>query len=101
MRETRGNGFGNLPLAVLTAGQSINGTCEAVFLKPGTSDCEKYEKELEKTGPVWYKLQEDEASLSRNSTWEIVWQSGHNIPLDYPDIVVKYIKMIVNYASDV
>ncbi len=60
MRDTRGNGFGYLPLAVLTAGQSLNGTCQDAGIKAGTEDCKKFLSGLAETGPVWYRLQQDE-----------------------------------------
>jgi hypothetical protein len=34
-----------------------------VSIKEGSKECDEYLKQLEDTGPVWYKLQEDEVRI--------------------------------------
>jgi len=74
--QTRGNTtFGSMPLGVLSAGSSINATG---------------------TGSLWYKYQQDLASLSTNSTWNIVWECDHNIALCNPQKVIQFVEMVSN-----
>lgn len=86
-----GGSFGQLPLAVLTAGANINGTCAMMNLTQGSPECEDWNRNIASGGPLWYTFQKDLASLSSNSSWEIVWQSGHNIPLQFPEKVIDTI----------
>jgi hypothetical protein len=53
--------------------------------------CKDFTKDVSRTGPVWFNLQKDLASLSSNSVWNIVWDSGHNIPLEFPEVVIDAI----------
>jgi pimeloyl-ACP methyl ester carboxylesterase len=83
--------FGDLPLSVLTAGANINGTCKMMSIPEDSQMCKDFTKDVSRTGPVWFNLQKDLASLSSNSVWNIVWDSGHNIPLEFPEVVIDAI----------
>jgi pimeloyl-ACP methyl ester carboxylesterase len=95
VKNTRGAGFGNLPLIVLTAGAPINGTCAQNYFPPSSTLCKEHEKYLKQDAAVIYELQQDLASLSQNSTWQIVWNSSHNIPIDQPEVVINEIYKLV------
>jgi pimeloyl-ACP methyl ester carboxylesterase len=72
--------LGHLPLVVLTRG--VEGTYyQGNAGKP--------------VSVVWLTLQKDLASLSTNSQQIIATRSGHNIPLDQPDLVIAAIKQVL------
>ena len=75
--------FGDLPLIVLSAGRK-----ETV---PFLSDAENQQRQEE-----WQALQSELVALSSNSKQIIAEQSGHNIQLDQPDLVIDAIREMVD-----
>jgi pimeloyl-ACP methyl ester carboxylesterase len=80
--------LGDLPLAVLTAGNSI----DAAALESIGLSADFDVSELQKT---WLELQEELAALSTNSIHTIAEDSPHAIHLYYPDLVVDAIRTVV------
>jgi pimeloyl-ACP methyl ester carboxylesterase len=82
---------GSLPVAVLSGGLGINGTCEAMNFTKDSKDCKEWNDDIGITGPLWYSFQESLASLSNASAWEIIWNAGHFIQIEQPDLVTQTI----------
>jgi pimeloyl-ACP methyl ester carboxylesterase len=75
--------LGNLPLVVLTHG--------AAAVPPGASTIEgadEYET-------VWQELQQETAALSTNSVLIVAEESGHDIMLDQPELVVESVRRVI------
>ena len=77
------NSFGNLPFIVLSSGRS-----EA---SSSLSDAEN-----QALWAVWQELQSELALLSSESKQIMAEQSGHNIQLDQPDLVIDAVREILN-----
>jgi hypothetical protein len=75
--------FGDMPLIVLSRGDS-NAT-------PLLSDTEN-----QQMWEVWQEMQSKLAQLSSDNKQVIAEQSGHNIQLDQPDLVINAVLEIVN-----
>ena len=77
--------LGDLPLAVLTAGQQPDP------LPPGVT-----EEMWGKMNEVWMVLQEELAALSTSSSHRIVDNATHYVHHDRPDVVVEAIKRVID-----
>ncbi|KAL9649912.1 hypothetical protein ABK040_011385 [Willaertia magna] len=99
VRNARGNGFGDIPLVLLTAGVGINGTCKEMHMKDDSKDCEEHLKYLKQNAEVIYSESKDVLSLSNRSYWNIVWGSGHNIAIDRPDVVIEEIYKLLEIVE--
>lgn len=75
--------FGDLPLIVLSAGQE-----ETISFLSDTENQQRWE--------VWQTLQSELAALSSQSKQVIAEQSGHNIQLDQPGLVIDAIREMVD-----
>ncbi len=75
--------FGDLPLIVLSAGQE-----ETISFLSDTENQQRWE--------VWQTLQSELAALSSESKQVIAEQSGHNIQLDQPDLVIDAIQEMLD-----
>jgi pimeloyl-ACP methyl ester carboxylesterase len=100
--------LGDLPIAVITAGSSVNGTCEMggvdIFLQLGfTSDrkayCDEWNKNIAITGPKHLETQHAMAILSNNTIWKVYWQSRHMVQWDYPVELAQDILDLVHKAK--
>jgi pimeloyl-ACP methyl ester carboxylesterase len=87
-RQARGNSplLGALPLIVLTPTLGSNSNDWPASLP------EDLASRLEVT---WMELQEDAATLSSNSKLIVVENSGHDIEVDQPEVVVEAIQQVV------
>ena len=83
VRALRITSFGDLPLIVLSAGR--------FEVNPVLSDAEN-----QQVREGWQAQQSEQAALSSDSKQVIAEQSGHNIQLDQPDLVVEAIQEIVD-----
>ena len=72
--------LGHLPLVVLTRG------VEGTYYQGNAGN---------PVSAAWLTLQKDLASLTTNSQQIIATRSGHNIPLDQPDLVIAAIKQVL------
>jgi pimeloyl-ACP methyl ester carboxylesterase len=81
--------LGNLPLIVLSHGHFDPGTLGADIT---TEIANQYEK-------VWQELQVELAALSSNSKRIIAEQSGHNIHLDQPELVISAIQDVLTETN--
>ncbi len=80
--------LGDLPLYVLTAGNSIDAAAlESIGL---AADFDV--SQLQRT---WLELQDELAALSTNSTHTIAENSPHGIHIYYPDLVIDAIRQVV------
>ena len=75
--------FGNLPLIVLSAGRD-----ETIAFLSHAENQQRWE--------VWQGLQSELVALSSNSKQVIAEQSGHNIQLDQPDLVIDSVQEMVD-----
>ena len=73
--------LGHLPLVVLTRG------VEGIYFQGNAG---------KPVSAAWLTLQKDLANLSTNSQQIIATRSGHNIPLDQPDLVIAAIKLVLS-----
>jgi len=80
--------IGDLPLTVISHGK------EVFFLDPDDLDGE-VKNEAEQVPQVWNELQEKTANRSSNSSLLIAKNSGHDIMLEEPEIVVESIRNMV------
>ena len=83
VRALRITSFGNLPLIVLSAGRE-----ETIVSLSDAENQQRWE--------TWQALQSELAALSSNSKQVIAEQSGHNIQLDQPDLVIDAIQEMVD-----
>jgi len=100
VRQSRASGYGDLPLVVLTAGYTMNGTCADNHMPPKSSMCTNFEKFKTENAQITMEMQADMASLSTNSVWDIIWNSSHNIAIDQPGILVQHIVNLVQKAAN-
>jgi pimeloyl-ACP methyl ester carboxylesterase len=77
--------LGNLPLIVISRGY-----WEPM---PGFSDAEN-----QQAWQIWQEMQSELLSLSSNGRQIIARESGHNIQLEQPGLVIKVIKDVINIA---
>ena len=75
--------FGNLPLIVLSAGRE-----ETIYSLSDAENQQRWE--------AWQALQSELVALSSDSKQVIAEQSGHNIQLDQPDLVIDAIREMVD-----
>ena len=75
--------FGNLPLTVLSAGRE-----ETIAFLSNTENQQRWE--------VWQALQSELVGLSSDSKQVIAKQSGHNMQLEQPNLVIDAIREIVD-----
>lgn len=80
--------LGDLPLYVLTAGNSIDADALASIGLPADFDVAQLQR-------VWLELQGELAALSTNSTHTIVADSPHAIHIYQPERVVEAIRQVV------
>jgi hypothetical protein len=102
--------LGDLPIGIVTAGASINGSCDLggfakILLEMKLIDnyqtyCREYEKRIEILGPMHYQAQEVLSKLSSDSIWTIFWNSRHMIQWDYPVELADKIMEIVQKAEE-
>ncbi|MBN2149157.1 MAG: alpha/beta hydrolase [Anaerolineales bacterium] len=79
--------LGDLPLVVLTAGNSIDAeTLQAIGLPA--------DYPVDQIHAIWLLLQDELAALSTNSTHIIAEGSGHAIHIDRPDLVIEAIRLL-------
>ena len=83
--------LGDLPLYVLTAGNSIDEDALKSIGLPADFDVAGLQQ-------TWLELQAELAALSTNSTHTIAENSPHGIHLYYPDLVVEAIRQVVEIA---
>lgn len=79
---TTPSSLGDLPLTVISAG---------IPLSEQTLNTALSKEELAEHARVWPQLQRELASLSSNAQHWIAEQSGHGIPVEQPQIIVKAI----------
>jgi pimeloyl-ACP methyl ester carboxylesterase len=79
VRDLQITSFGNLPLIVLSAGRE-----ETIAFLSDAENQQRWE--------VWQALQSELVALSSNSKQVIAEQSGHNIQLDQPDLVIETLR---------
>ncbi len=77
--------FGDMPLTVIRHG------IPDIFSKLPAEQAEQAEE-------IWRELQAEIAALSTNSQMVVAEQSGHNIPLEQPEVVIAATRELVNRA---
>ena len=83
VRALRITSFGDLPFIVLSAGRE-----ETIASLSDAENQQRWE--------VWQALQSELVALSSDSKQVIAKQSGHNIQLDQPDLVIDAIREMVD-----
>ncbi|KAG2381344.1 hypothetical protein C9374_006333 [Naegleria lovaniensis] len=91
--------FGNLPLMILTAGASINGTCAQNHFPDDSQECKDHLKYMKSTAHVIEELEQDVLKLSTQSEWKIIWNASHNIAIDNPEAVIENIKEMLDKSK--
>jgi pimeloyl-ACP methyl ester carboxylesterase len=81
--------LGNLPLIVLSGGATFEGLPKAVVTAMGGPDV------IAQISQVQQELQKELVSLSTQGKQIIATQSGHNIQLDQPELVVNAIRELL------
>lgn len=91
--------FGNLPLMILTAGASINGTCAQNHFSDDSQECKDHLKYMASNAQVIEELAKDVLKLSSQSEWKIIWNASHNIAIDNPEAVIENIKGMLDKSK--
>lgn len=85
--------LGDRPLAVLTAGNSVDvETLQSIGLPPDFP--------IDQIQPIWLTLQQELALLSSKSMHLVIEDSGHAIHIDRPDLVIDTIEQIVKQVRE-
>ena len=87
VRDLHITSFGDTPLIVLSAGQA--------YAIPILTDAEN-----KQAWEVWQEMQSELVALSSEGKQVIAEQSGHNIQLDQPDLVIDAIREILNAVQN-
>ena len=83
--------FGDLPLVILSAGASLNGTCAENHIADNSDACKEWMKYLTPRAAAFEELVRDVLTLSSKSSWKVIWGSSHNIAIDNPPAVIEAI----------
>ena len=86
VRAAEPTSLGNLPLVVLSRGRRE--------LLPGASDADN-----DHYAQAWSEMQAELAALSSNSTRITADQSGHDIHLQQPELVVRAVRQVVQAGN--